>query len=106
MDERVMAAIVKMDLPIAISMSSDIISSFLTKISPHQTELVLQLRGARIPILDSFQEILARSSEIIEAMACLVREENVVLLWANTIDSVLSHCSDIEQMLMEAVSYC
>jgi hypothetical protein len=106
MDERVMNAIMNMNLPVALSMSSDISSNLFTKISPNQTELVIQLRGARIPILDSLQEILARRSEIIEAMACLVREENVVLLWANTIDHALPHCSDIEQMLMETVSYC
>jgi hypothetical protein len=106
MDERVMNAIMNMNLPVALSMSSDISSNLFTKVSPNQTELVIQLRGARIPILDSLQEILARRSEIIEAMACLVREENVVLLWANTIDHALPHCSDIEQMLMETVSYC
>jgi hypothetical protein len=106
MDERVMNAIMNMNLPVALSMSSDITSNLFTKISSNQTELVIQLRGARIPILDSLQEILARRSEVIEAMACLVREENVVLLWANTIDHALPHCSDIEQMLMETVSYC
>ena len=60
MDERVMNAIMNMNLPVALSMSSDITSNLFTKISPNQTELVIPLRGARIPILDSLQEILAR----------------------------------------------
>jgi hypothetical protein len=106
MDEQMMTVICSIGLPVAFSMSSDITSTIFSQISPYQTELVIQPRGTRIPVVDSLQGIAARSFEIKQSLACLVKEENIVLLFANTVESALPHGSDVEQMLMEAVRHC
>jgi hypothetical protein len=81
-----------------------------TQISPYQTELVIQPRGTRIPVVDSLQSIPARSFEIRQSLACLVKQENIVLLLANTVESALPYGSNVEHMLMESVrhswAYC
>jgi hypothetical protein len=101
-----MTAIRSIGLPVAFSMSSDITSTVFSQISPYQTELVIQPRGTRIPIVDSLPGIPARSFEIRQSFACLVKEENIVLILANTAESALPHGRDVEQMLMETVSLC
>lgn len=106
MEQRMMTAIRCIGLPVAFSMSSDITSTVFTQISPYQTELVIQPRGTRIPIVDSLLSIPSRSFEIRQSLACLVKEENVVLLLANTAESALAHGRDVEQMLMETVRHC
>lgn len=106
MDQQMMTAIRDIGLPVAFSMSSDITSTVFTQISPYQTELIIQPRGTRIPIINSLQDIPARRFEIKQSLACLVKEENIVLLLANNVESAFPHGSNIEQMLMETVRHC
>lgn len=106
MDQQMMTAIRSIGLPVAFSMSSDIASTVFTQISPYQTELVIQPRGTRIPVINSLQAIPARSFEIKQSLACLVKEENIVLILANTVESALPHGAHVEQMLMETVRHC
>ena len=106
MDELMMTAIRSIGLPVAFSISSEITSAVFTQISPYQTELVIQLRGVRIPVVDSLRGIPDRSFEIKQSLACLVKKENIALILANTVESAIPHGSDVEQMLMETVRCC
>ncbi len=106
MKQEMMAAIRNIGLSVTFTMSSDITSRVFSQISPYQTELVIQPRGTRIPIVDSLRAIPARGLEIRQTMACLVKEENVVMILANTVESVLRQGADVEQMLMETVRSC
>lgn len=63
----------------------------------------MHLRGIRIPVISSVKLVPSRSFEIKQSLSCLVQEEKIVLLCANTIESAASHGSDVEQMLMETV---
>ena len=105
MNEQMIIAIRSIGLPVAFTMSSDITSTVFAQISPYQTEIVIQPRGNRIPIVNSLQDVPARCFEIKQNHACLVREENIVLLWANTVEDTSPHGSDVEQMLMETVRH-
>ncbi len=105
MEQQMMTAIRSLDMPVAFSMASDITSTVFTLISTYQTELVIQSRGIGIPVVDSLQSIPARSFEIRQRLACLVKQENIVLLLANTVESALLHGSNVEHMLMESVRH-
>ena len=96
-------AIRSIDLPVAFSMASDITSSVFAQISPYQNEVVIQPRGIRISVVDSMQSVCDFSFEIKQSLACLVREERIVLLWANSVDAAIIHGSDAEHMFMESV---
>jgi hypothetical protein len=98
------AAIRSIGLPVAFTMSSDITSTVFAQISPHQKEIVIQPRGVRIPVINSLKAIPSRAFEIKQSLVCLVREERIILLCANAMESASSHGSDVEQMLMETVS--
>lgn len=103
LENLMMNTIRSVGLPVAFSMSSDITSTVFAQISPYQTELVIQPRGTRIPIVGSLQDIAERSFEIRQSMTCLVKEENLVLLWSHTAENAFPHGRDVEQMLMETV---
>jgi hypothetical protein len=98
-----MAAIRSIGLPVAFTMSSDITATVFAQISPHQNEIIIQPRGVRIPVVNSLKLVPSRAFEVKQSLGCLVREENIVLLCANTMESAVPHGSDIEQMLMETV---
>lgn len=98
------AAIRSAGLQVAFTMSSAITSEVFNSISPHQKEIVIHLRGIRIPVVSSLKLVPSRSFEIKQSLACLIQEERIILICAHTIASVLPHGSDIEQMLMEMVS--
>jgi hypothetical protein len=97
------AAIRSIGLPVAFTMSSDITATVFAQISPHQNEIIIQPRGVRIPVISSLKLVPSRAFEIKQSLACLVREEKIVLLCANAIEGAVTHGSDVEQMLMETV---
>lgn len=103
MEESMKTAIQALASPVAFTMASAIASKVFSQISPYQTELIIQPRGARIPIVDTVDNIQDRGFEIRQTLACLVKQDRVILLLANTVDSAIAHGQDIEQMLMETV---
>jgi hypothetical protein len=105
LEPQMMAAIRSIGLQFAFTMSSAITSAMFNNISPHQKEITIHLRGIRIPVVSSLKLVPSRSFEIKQSLACLLQEERIVLLCTNTIESAVPHGSDIEQMLMEMVSY-
>lgn len=104
MEKRMKIAIGNLGMPVAFSMSSDITSAVFDQISPYQTEIVIQPRGTRIPVVGSLGDVRDRIPEVKQVYTCLVREEKLVLLWANNVEGLVSHGSHVEQMLMETVS--
>lgn len=98
-----MAAMRSIGLPVVFTMSSDITATVFAQISPHQNEIIIQPRGVRFPVVSSLKVLPSRSFEIKSSLACLLREEKIVLLCANTMEAAVSHGSDVEQMLMETV---
>jgi len=96
-------AVVEVGIPVTFTMSSDITATIFRHISPFQTEIVIQPRGSRIPVVSTLLEVSSRVFEIKQAMACLVRDEMIVLVWANSVTAAISHGSQVEHMLMESV---
>ena len=105
MSQDVRLAINSIGLPITFTMSSEISSAVFAQISQYQTEIVIQPRGTRIPVVNSLQDIPTRIGEIKQIFACLVKKEKIVMLFANTLEGATSQAYDIEQMLMETVRY-
>ena len=63
----------------------------------------MQPYGAKIPVVASLEYVKERIFEIKQCLAVLVREERVVLLWANSVEAASIHGSEVEHMLMESV---
>jgi hypothetical protein len=103
MDEKIKTAVRIIGLPVAFSMASGITSSLFSQISPYQTEIIIQPRGTRIPVIASLDNLPARSFEIRQALVCLVMKEKIAVVWANNLESAFPRGSDVEHMLMETV---
>jgi hypothetical protein len=109
MDQKMKTAVEQIGHPVVFSMSSEFTSSlfrFSQKMSPYQTELIIQPRGTKIPVIDSLDNITSRIKEIKESFACLVKDESIALIWANNAENAKARGSDFEQMMMETVSCC
>jgi hypothetical protein len=102
---KIIQAVHIIDVPVSFTMSSDITSNVFAQISPYQTEVAIQTRGVKIPVVNSLGEVPERRFQISQSMACLVRDENVILLWGYSVETAIQHGSNIEQMLMEMVRY-
>jgi hypothetical protein len=105
LQDQTKAAIRSVGFQVAFTMSSAITSAIFSHISPHQREIIMHLRGIRIPVVSSMKLVPSRSFEIKQSLACLVQDQKIVLLCANSTENAGSHGADIEQMLMEMVSY-
>lgn len=98
-------AMTSIGLPVAFTMSSEITSAVFAQVSTYQTEIIIQHRGIKIPIVTSIRDVPIRISEIKQIFACLLREERVVLLFSNNPNGADARGSNTEQMLMETVRY-
>jgi hypothetical protein len=79
------AAIRCVDAPVAFSMASRITANVFDRLSPFQ------------------DEVKERAYEIKQCRAVLVREEKIVLLWADSVEAASLSGSEVEHMLMESV---
>jgi hypothetical protein len=97
------AAIRCVDAPVAFSMASRITANVFDRLSPFQDEVTMQPYGAKIPVVSSLEYVKERAYEIKQCRAVLVREEKIVLLWADSVEAASLSGSEVEHMLMESV---
>lgn len=94
----------KLGIPVAFTMSSDIVQTLLSSVTPFQTELSLDPRGFVLPIINSVKDIaIGRASVTKEAYICLCRQERYVLVWSDSVQGVLAHGADVETRLLGLV---
>lgn len=100
-------AVEKLAVPVAFTMSSDIVQTLLSTVTPFQTEISLDPRGFVLPIVNSVKDIaFSRSSITKEAYVCLCRNERYVLVWSDSVQGVLAHGADVETRLLGLVRTC
>lgn len=87
----------------AFTMSSEITAGVFRQLSPFQDEVVIQPRGIRIPVVDSFETLSTEHNSVFSSFACLMRKEKVVFVWSPSVEGILSHGSHIESKLLSWV---
>jgi hypothetical protein len=101
----IIQAIDSLDGVIAFTMVSEITTALFRQISPYQTEIVIQPRGIKIPIVDTLEDVVYLSTtKRLIGSACLVRKHRFVLVWSNMVESILPHGAEVEKLILEAVS--
>jgi hypothetical protein len=98
-------AIKSIGFEVAFTMVSDITSTICHQLSPQQSEIVIEQRGVRIPVVESLDMIPSRSFEFKQSLACIIKNENMVLIYANALESAILCGSEVEKMLMEMVRF-
>lgn len=97
-------AILKLDVPVAFTMSSEVTSTLLGQITPEQTKISDPRSGIVLPIVDSVEAIAAGAPHVSrENFICLCKQEGFVLVWADAVDGILAQGSDIETWLVGLV---
>jgi hypothetical protein len=101
-----LAAVQKLNVEVAFTMSTDITDLIFSLLGPDQTELVLGLGGSQYQILDSLEEIAKSTSSKVKRFqyACFVRREKVLLLWHDNVERILVHAAEVEKTLLTVVS--
>jgi hypothetical protein len=99
----VTAAIQALNPAVAVTMASEITAAVFRQLSPYQSELQVQPRGIRIPIVESLDSMQDSINNIKNTFVCIVRREKIVLVWMSAVESILSHGTDIEAKLLASV---
>jgi hypothetical protein len=107
LNSELVKAVERLAVPVAFTMSSDIVQTLLSSVTPFQTEISLDPRGFVLPIVNSVKELASPKSSVTkEAYICLCRSEKYVLVWSDSVQGVLAHGSDVETRLLGLVSAC
>ena len=87
-------------------MATDTTNMILASLPPHQTELVLH-DGSQLQVLESLEEIPRGATSRIKKFqyACVVRRENLILVWHDDISVILKHAQEVEKKLLALVSF-
>ena len=64
LSEGIVKATLKLDVPIAFSMSSEVTAALLSQISPEQTQLGDPRTGIVLPIIDSIEQIASGEAQV------------------------------------------
>jgi len=98
-------AINSIDAAIAFTMASEITATLFRQMSPYQSEILVQPQGIRIPIVESFEDVIhLGSNNQIRGYSCIVRREKVILVWSSSVENILPHGAELEKLLLETVS--
>lgn len=105
LNEEVVKATLKLDAPIAFTMSSEIIAALLSQISPEQTQLGDPQSGTTVPIVDSIEQISSGNATVTrDRLICLCKREQFVLVWGDTVENIVTQGTDVEKWLVGLVS--
>ncbi|KAF2761334.1 hypothetical protein EJ05DRAFT_491960 [Pseudovirgaria hyperparasitica] len=99
-----LAAVQKINVAVAFTMSTQTTDVIFSTIQPHQTDLALP-NGSQLQIVNSLAEIASSSSGSIRKFqyAALVREEKLLLVWHDELDKILNHAANIEGKLLAMI---
>lgn len=98
------SAIGRLNVTVAFTMCSEITTATLRNLHPTQTHLNIPIAGARIPVVSSLSEIYPELGDTLSTTACVVRRENLVLVWSDAIESILHVGAEVEAQLLSMVN--
>jgi hypothetical protein len=105
LNEEIVKATLKLDVPIAFSMSSEITAALLSQIAPEQTQLGDPRTGIVLPIIDSIEQLASGDAPVTrDQFICLCKQEQFVLVWGDTVENIVTQGTDIETWLVGLVS--
>ncbi|KAH7031442.1 glycosyl transferase family group 2-domain-containing protein [Microdochium trichocladiopsis] len=91
----------KLKLTAAFTMRCEVAQHVLEKLKPGQTEMAMGGHDTILPVVESLHELATTDTSVVKRdYACLVRQEGVVLLWAQSMDGLMQHASQMEDTLM------
>lgn len=103
--EDIVKATLKLDVPIAFTMSSEVTAALLSQIAPEQTQLGDPRTGIVLPIIDSIEQLASGEAPVgRDQFICLCKQEHIVFVWGDTVENIVTQGTDIETWLVSLVS--
>jgi hypothetical protein len=102
----VIEAVGSLDCEIAFTLSSEITATLFRQMSPLQSEILVEPQNIRIPIVESFEDVIyLATTKRLTASACAIRKERVVFVWSESVENILPHGAEVDRLLLETVIY-
>lgn len=101
-DSQVYDAIIRLRDTAVLSIISEVTDLAFDLIKPDQRYLSLGVSGARMPIVENLEAVDITLTA--SARACFVRKQNVMLVWAENVYSLVNIAQEIQEDLMSLVS--
>ena len=91
---------------IAFTLTSEITATFFRQMSPFQTEMFIQPQNIKIPIVESLEDLVyLATTKRLAGTVCVIRKERIILVWSESVESILPHGAEVERLLFETVSF-
>lgn len=99
-----LAAVQKINPEVAYTMSTRMTKLIASQLQPQQSELVLS-NGSILQVIDSLADIVTLPSSAVKKYqyGALLRQEQMLLVWHDSVDKLFSHSMDLEARLMARV---
>lgn len=105
LNDSLQLAIERLQVNVAIAVSSEITTSLFPKLPPSQTWLESPSYTITIPILESFNDVgYNREIESKNPIAYLLRKEQLLLVTSTGVENILNNGRTVEAMILELVS--
>lgn len=104
LNDQIVELVLRLDVPIAFTMSSEVVQALLRQTPPEQTQLGDPRSGIMLPVVESVQSVASGEVNVPrDGFLCLCRQEQFVLVWGSTVESILAQGADIETWLIGLV---
>ena len=104
LNDNIVEAVLRLDVPIAFTMSSEITHTLLRQVNPGQTQYGDPRSGITLPVIESVESLANGNVNVPrDGFICLCRREQFVLVWGSTVESILAQGNDIETWLVGLV---
>lgn len=100
-DRTLLGAVQTMNVEVAFTMATETVQAILDALTPGQTEIFLG-NGSQLQIIDSLANISTSTKKL--QYAALIREEQLMLVWHDDLDRIMSHAAKLEDKLLALVS--
>jgi len=104
-DRTLEEAVAKLNVEVAITMSTETTQVILSLLQPDQTDIMLP-DGAQLQVIDSLQDIVRAGATLVKKFqyGALIRDEQILLVWHDEIEKILLQAGNVEEKLLGLVS--
>jgi hypothetical protein len=98
-DQTLLAAVQKMNVEVAFTMATEKTQAIISTLHPGQSEIMMS-NGSQLQVLDSLADIAASAKTKKFQYAALIREEQILLVWHDNLESIMAHAATLEDKLL------
>jgi hypothetical protein len=105
-DPTLLAAVIKLNVGAAFTMSTQTTIVIGSTLQSHETDILLP-DGRQVQVIDSLNDIVHSGSGLVKKFqyCAFLRQEQMLLVWHDDLDCILTKATEIEDKLLGLVSH-